>query len=855
MTDAAEGEESTSQSTGTELPRHLVRLPGGDWSIWSCVELRGAGFEAALVLRLAAPDTARIIDRVFEAEDEEASARQTVIEAAATALASSTDDQRGPLIKTLKRLRKGHVPDPLGMATIDTGLATLRTITERVAALHADAARSFEGALERISAALKDAASQGRFREAVTWQNRSALANAVDTLASHKGKEQRRRENLVASYLQRYCTKNDTIGFFGPVAWATLTRAGEPLVLAPGSRLLDARSVHLEQWAVDALAARIASDDRIEPFMAPRVFSFVKIEGERAHSAMTGAHVLSAAQSAVLAACDGTRSARDLAGELVLAHGELFRSENDVFEVLRDLRTKKLVAWTLEVPLLWHPEAELRRRLERVGDEAARTQALDLLDQLERARDDVAASAGDADALDKSLGVIEETFTRVTGAAPTRHAGSMYAARGVVFEDCRRDLRAEIGPQFLDAIGPALSLPLTSARWFTFEAARAYRATFRGIYTDLAKRAGSSAVSFSDAWFRFQRVLFGTKDLPIDAVVASLHERWARILALPAGVRSVRFKSEELRDEVARAFDAPGPGWADARHHCPDIMIAAKSAEAIRSGDYEAVMGEIHVAFHTIACNSGVALHPRPDELLHAMEADLPEPRVLFVPSKDGPRVTLRMSTALVGSKDYAVETGLDTGGPHERILKMSDLVVDDVSGTLVVRSRDGQIAAELIEFFGRQLSFVVASRFNIFARGTYLPRTTIDRLVLSRESWSLPVSELAFSEEKSEHLQFVSARRWARALGLPRFVYVKAAIEVKPLYVDLESPLFVRMLARLVRRMKEDVAGETTITVTEMLPGLEQLWLPGPDGELYTSELRIVARDPVSSGASIVSR
>lgn len=49
ITNAAAGEEAT-------LPAHFVRLPGSEWAVWRWVALRGAGFPAAEVLKLAAPD-------------------------------------------------------------------------------------------------------------------------------------------------------------------------------------------------------------------------------------------------------------------------------------------------------------------------------------------------------------------------------------------------------------------------------------------------------------------------------------------------------------------------------------------------------------------------------------------------------------------------------------------------------------------------------------------------------------------------------------------------------------------------------------------------------------------------------
>lgn len=108
---------------------------------------------------------------------------------------------------------------------------------------------------ERLRAVARDP----RFREAVTWQNPAALANAVDRVAAGapaKPSRTRQREEIVASYWQRYCAKNDTIGFFGPLAWGRIADDGSPLAARSGG-LVRERDVHLEAWAVQAVAAQI----------------------------------------------------------------------------------------------------------------------------------------------------------------------------------------------------------------------------------------------------------------------------------------------------------------------------------------------------------------------------------------------------------------------------------------------------------------------------------------------------------------------------------------------------------------------------------------------------------------------
>lgn len=103
---------------------------------------------------------------------------------------------------------------------------------------------------------LRAVASDPRFREAVTWQNRTAFETAIDKVAlgsPTSGSKQRQREELVASYWQRYCAKNDTIGFFGPLAWGSMVEDG-PALRVHGAGGDAARSVHFEAWCFEVLA-------------------------------------------------------------------------------------------------------------------------------------------------------------------------------------------------------------------------------------------------------------------------------------------------------------------------------------------------------------------------------------------------------------------------------------------------------------------------------------------------------------------------------------------------------------------------------------------------------------------------
>lgn len=117
----------------------------------------------------------------------------------------------------------------------------------------------------------------------------------------------------------------------------------------------------------------------------------------------------------------------------------------------------------------------------------------------------------------------------------------------------------------------------------------------------------------------------------------------------------------------------------------------------------------------------------------------------------------------------------------------------------------------------------------------------------MTRTPQALRPAELSFARLYNQAKQYLAARRWVREYGLPRFLFVKVPSEVKPCYVDLESPIYVEILSKLIRQNQTDPEPETPIRFTEMLPHFEQLWLRDAAGECYTSELRFVALAPAS--------
>lgn len=585
----------------------------------------------------------------------------------------------------------------------------------------------FGSADERAS--LRMVANDPLFREAVTWQNRAALHNAIDKVArgsAASGSDQRRREEVVASYWQRYCAKNDTIGFFGPLAWGRFADGGSAIQADCGP-LVREGTVHFESWCLEALA------ETLDP--------------------------------------------------------------------------------ELMVPLGPHPERDLRIQLERSRPEV-RAAGLAALDRLEHCRSAIAGATPDA--LGGALDDLDRTFVELTGRPPTRRAGAMYAARTLAYLDCMRGLELAVGPGLRAELATTLPPMLAGARWYcgrVFEVARQ-------IIEDATGAGGSQPLDrvlarAMPALYRLPAALKGE--------AAELQRRWSILLTDldPATVGA----------RAAAAFADSSPAWPTSVYQSADVQIAAPSQAAIDVGDYLCVVGDFHPGANPLGQGLFATRHPDRARFLDAITSDagrLP----FLIPPRDVGRLTTRIMPAVTRPGDMHVAATPGACMPDGyRTVQARDLIVDSGS----VTTPDGSWHAPLTHLLWHPMLVAGVQTFQPFPVDGHGPRITFGRTVWRRETWDVPAADAPMSPG--------AVTEWARELGLPRRVFALSPLEIKPVYVDFESPVLARILCRQVRRAASDAPGQP-IRFTEMLPGPEDCWLQDERGRRYTSELRLVAVD-----------
>jgi lantibiotic biosynthesis dehydratase-like protein len=579
-------------------------------------------------------------------------------------------------------------------------------------------------------AGLAAVGSDPLFQTAVTWQNRAAMRNAVAKIAAGApapGSTQRRREEVVASYWQRYCAKNDTIGFFGPLAWGHAADDG-PAVQASCGRLVSESTVCFEAWAIQALA------EALDPGL----------------TVSAGPHSV------------------------------------------RDLRTQ----------------------LERCRP-GLRDRGLAALDRLERCRS-AAAHAADPGALDAALGDLDRVFEELTGRPAHRRPGQTYAARTLLYLDCMRDLGLTVGPGLRDELAVTLPPLLAGARWYcgrVYEAARQL----------IGEATGPAATRSLDSVL--ETVLPALRHLPEIAAAANrdLQRRWSALLADPDPVT--------IGARAAAAFADHTPAWPISVYQSADIQIAAPSLAAVNAGDYLCVVGDFHPGANPLCQGVFATRHPDRHQFLSAIAADVGTLPFLIPPRDIGFQTTRNMPAMTRPGDMHIAASPRDRMPDGYRTLAAAELATDGET----VTTPDGSWHGPLAHLLWLPLLIAGVHAYDPFPADGHSARITIGRTVWQRETWHIPPAQGPARPEE--------ATGWASGHGLPRRVFALAPGEIKPLYIDFDSPVLTRILCRQLRRAATGFPGQP-VRFTEMLPGPDDCWLTGQDGRRYTSELRLVAVD-----------
>lgn len=833
------------QTDADGLPAHRYALADG-WSVWRQPCLRSAGFPVEPLSDLRAPCSSAAVEIVAHRHAALESARCRALACCRERTADTTGED-----KRLWRRRRRALKHRRPMIAKESGDpefdARCRDVYTALAQLDAATARfdiTFAEEARQRDAMITDLVGEPRFREALAWQNR-ALLNRIGALASRERKRSARNVLVLGlmHYWYRYRTKNESIGFFGPVAWAHLADTGDDVSLATGSGLVAHRDVQFEYWALDRICRAFARQTGVREWLVPRWSRRCRIDGDDFVNA-TGKRIpLRGVAGEVLRCCAGVDTAHAIATRLQRAG--IVADIAQTYRILEQLAAVGTLDWTFTVPVTHAPEPYVTAQIRALGDANLRRRLLGEWQQITACLDRVRAlTDGDGgrepEQLNRALGDLDAKFTRLTGAAPTRNPGRTYGGRALAYEDCRRDVDVTLATSLFDAIAQPLSLLGASARWYTFAVANTFEQTVTARVREHLQEQHVTHMPLAPYVNSMTRIA---------RQVAARHTRelqakWTAILACPVVARRVHRTSAALGDRIRHAFAAPHPGWPGARFHTPDLMLYRK-----RDGSWQWVLGEFHAAMNTALHRSMLSVHPDPATLRACYTRDKAGAEFSFVPSREftgGHRIAGGVVDA---DDDIAIALeATPSDRPPAQCVDVASLQLVDADGRIRIRDiRDGS-SRPLATIFQAVFRLYVMNGFRPIAAQAHTPRIYLDDLIVRRESWRVAAAEIPFLDASSAARRFQAARSWQHAMGLPREVFIRAPLETKPVYLDFTAPLTLDIARRILKHERE--AGNV-VTLSEMLPATAQAWLTDAQARRYTSELRMPLVDPIACPAA----
>ncbi|MFI6096376.1 lantibiotic dehydratase [Lentzea sp. NPDC051213] len=331
---------------------------------------------------------------------------------------------------------------------------------------------AYQEADDAASERLREILARPEVSEAIFLSNPDAYHNMLRPWLAHRGtttSKWRRVRRQMYTYVQRFCAKNETVSFFGPMAYGA---KGERTELR--TDLDRGRQVFFSHWAAKAVATAIARDPKILPDLTFHA---------------TGRTAAPAAVLALVTA--GGRTFREIHAASDLPAGQ-------VAKALMALIASEAVCIELGGGEYDHdPLATIVRQLGELPASAAREKWLDRVESLRHHTADLAGQ--DLDGKAKTVAALEELFTEVTGKPARRGAGAAYADRAVFFEECASPfaltVSAELLAQWEAVISDALEACVAhgnATQQVAIEAVRQQYGTTEIDFLDYAEQAAAA---------------------------------------------------------------------------------------------------------------------------------------------------------------------------------------------------------------------------------------------------------------------------------------------------------------------------------------------------------------------------
>lgn len=760
-------------------------MTGQRWKLGDVFVLRHAGFPFDWLERLGWPDS------VLQAAEQVLVAEEYLI-----SMVRKTRSQ-GSTARVAEALYRGHDPgiSAKEMPEWPAALAGWKAARESLEQLH-------KVEYARLRDELYTIAADELIQDAVFLSNPAVYENTwqrfLAALQRPDNAHWRRIERTVYTYLQRFCGKNETTSFFGPMGYGEIIDDIDPdafeVHVLPERR----RHTFLSYWAVCELARTINRERDFRLHLPLRRNTLYTIDGDIARSAALDREV--SLDEEAIRFLAGHKDGASLI--MVAAATGMARPEKVVAPLLK----AGILLFGIVVPAdTVETLPALRAAVASLPASSLRNDWLKRLDEFDALLERFAFSSGAERR--ETLAALEKAFTTYTGLPARRGEGQIYADRLVIYEEASSQFSVRVGQRVANEMARQLSDGLELSAAYGENVQREYHRQMLQILGD------GGSMNF------FHYAMNARPD-------GEIKSQFSPLPALEI--------NEMAESPVTLSPDLYGTSTPGGRYALPDVCIMAPSPEALVRGQYTILLARVH--HHLLVWNWLSTFYPdrvRFEQVARTWLEHEPTARSI---------IGLELSRR---NKAFYCFPGRRTAMPNvnlvegqQNLLSANDLTVVANNGKLELRTPDGEhvyLYLALADYptyppFGA-LAHPLVFHVPIKVGGQHIPRLYVGNSIYQRERWTINIDHLATLHGLD---LFLAVQRERRAGGWPRFVFARLTSERKPHLIDMASPFGCELL----RHLHQD---NQPITLEEMVPGPDELWLHDEKGR-YTCELRMQA-------------
>ncbi|MEO2258724.1 lantibiotic dehydratase [Paenibacillus amylolyticus] len=696
-----------------------------------------------------------------------------------------------------------------------------------------EAKGKFENEFGKIRAGIMEVAADPHFQEAVYFSSPSAFQALERHMklwqqSGEEGpalnKEVRKNESLIFGYLQRFCTKNDTTSFFGPINYGRFDRnnAHSLEIKHTEGRKLQRKAASFSQWCIRAMTSRISSDPAVRRHIAPRKNPLVTIEDNRLKYHFTDrTRTLPDVYLSLLQHIDGQTKPDELSRltEVPTENIEYMLGQLKKIEVIRH----EIELCATRVPLL----EDLQGIVEQLPP-AARDRWDSFVKEAVTLRDQFEASDWPEKA--RVFEAAEQWFESWHPDEVRRKGGTLYGDRLILTEDCVGSVNhLQIGGKLYERLSKQSVLVLeflkipAALRWLDYQEAAL------GIFDELKEERSSIA---------YTEIIHRLDDPGVPFVSSRVKEFEEKASSLLTETSEGYVLDEQQVTQLIREYeDTIDQVYSHAPFSfpSPDLMIAAHSMKDLEEDTYQIVLGEIHDDWSTIYDGVFGFYHPENEALKKEMQDFISAfPMSHQMSSVVSNRRHKHITPELPG---WTIELASKSTKSSRQVIPIGEVNVVKQGERLTLDYRGKEIIlypgdVRTIAHGAFSLPRIISIDLLDTLEHTPLPRIYIGEMVYQRKKWRINTQDYKSTSIPSGYELLKEGYKFKAAYHLPTQFFVKWSNTEKPVFVDIRNYWALDWLFRMMKN-------SSSIEITEFLPGAEQLFWEGEHGK-QTCEFRM---------------